>query len=46
MRALNEPSFRQNAQRLAASFARCGGVAKAADLIYGLVDQKSEKTVC
>ena len=36
-RILTEPSFRQNAQRLAASFVRCGGVTRAADLIYGLL---------
>lgn len=32
-RILNEPSFRQNAQRLATSFERCGGAAEAARLI-------------
>jgi MGT family glycosyltransferase len=35
-RVLYEPSFRQNAQRLAASFARCGGPARAAELLEGL----------
>jgi len=33
---LREPSFRQNAQRLAASLARCGGPARAAELLEGL----------
>lgn len=37
MRVLKEPSFRHNAQRLASSFERCGGAAKAAELIAGLV---------
>jgi MGT family glycosyltransferase len=41
-RVLTEPSFRQNAQRLAASFVRCGGVTRAADLIYGLLEDVPE----
>jgi MGT family glycosyltransferase len=36
-RILSEPSFRENAQRLAASFARYGGAARAADLIAEMV---------
>jgi MGT family glycosyltransferase len=35
-RVLGEPSFRQNAQRLAAAFARYGGAAQAAELLEGL----------
>jgi len=35
-RILKEPSFRRNAKRLAASFARYGGAARAADLISSL----------
>lgn len=36
-RILHEPSFRQNAQRLAASFARYGGAGRAADIIAGML---------
>jgi len=36
-RILGEPSFRQNAQRLSASFARYGGATRAADLITGVL---------
>jgi len=35
-RVLNNPSFRQNAQHLAAIFARCGGAARAAELLENL----------
>ena len=35
-RLLSEPSFRQNAQRLAASFARLGGAERAAKLLEKL----------
>lgn len=35
---LKEPAFRQHARRLAASFRRCGGAARAAELIEGLAD--------
>jgi len=37
-RVLNEPSFRENAQRLAETLARQGGPARAAELLEGLVD--------
>jgi MGT family glycosyltransferase len=40
-RILNEPSFRQNARRLAASFERYGGASRAADLITGMVPDTS-----
>jgi MGT family glycosyltransferase len=36
-RVLHDPSFRQNAQRLAATFARCGGPTRAAELLESLV---------
>jgi MGT family glycosyltransferase len=35
-RVLSEPSFRENARRLAAGFARCGGSDRAAELLEGL----------
>ena len=43
-RLLKEPSFRENAQRLARSFVRCGGAARAAELIAALVPE-NRKTV-
>jgi MGT family glycosyltransferase len=41
-RLLNEPSFHENALRLAASFTRCGGVSRAADLIYSVLEDVPE----
>jgi len=41
-RLLNEPSFHQNSLRLAASFERCGGVSRAADLIYSVLENVPE----
>ncbi|HXI40072.1 MAG TPA: nucleotide disphospho-sugar-binding domain-containing protein [Bryobacteraceae bacterium] len=38
-RVLREPGFRQNAQRLARSFERCGGAVRAAELIAALVPE-------
>ena len=35
-RVLYEPSFRENARRLGTSFERCGGPARAAELLLGL----------
>jgi UDP:flavonoid glycosyltransferase YjiC (YdhE family) len=35
-RVMNEPSFRDNARRLAGAFARSGGPARAAQLLEGL----------
>jgi MGT family glycosyltransferase len=42
-RVLHEPSFRENAARLAASFARYGGASKAAGLIAGMVRNSPER---
>jgi UDP:flavonoid glycosyltransferase YjiC (YdhE family) len=41
-RLLQEPAFRQNAQRLARSFERCGGASRAAELIAGLVPENQK----
>ena len=38
-RVLHEPSFRQNAHRLALSFARGGGPARAAELLEALISR-------
>lgn len=43
LRILNEPSFRENAQRLACAFARYGGPASAAQLLEGLVSKRTSK---
>lgn len=40
-RVLNEPSFRQNAQRLAADFARYGGPDQAAELLETLISSSA-----
>jgi MGT family glycosyltransferase len=39
---LSHSSYRENAQRLAAAFARCGGSQQAAGLIEGLLDHPSQ----
>jgi UDP:flavonoid glycosyltransferase YjiC (YdhE family) len=41
-RLLHEPAFRQNAQRLARSFVRCGGASRAAELIAALVPENQQ----
>jgi MGT family glycosyltransferase len=42
-RVLHEPSFRENAARLSASFARYGGASKAADLLAAMVQNIPER---
>ena len=45
-RALGKPSFRRNAERLAAAFARYGGPARAAELLEGLsVHQPADRDI-
>jgi UDP:flavonoid glycosyltransferase YjiC (YdhE family) len=43
MRVLEEPSFRENAAKMAAALAQCGGPARAAEWIDDLVGPAARK---